>query len=77
MTALATIIFTTALCFTLWAGFVTLNSRWDVILDLLAGRPDPRFVNHAVSLRDRAAGLRPRPAAPFSQSSIPNRGARP
>lgn len=43
MTALATLIFTTALCFTLWTGFVTLNLRWDVILALLAGRPDPRF----------------------------------
>lgn len=43
-------IFTTALCFTLWTGLVTLNSRWDVILDLLGGRPDPRFMQNAVRI---------------------------
>lgn len=44
------IIFTTALCFTLWTGFVTLRDRRDVILALLGGRPDPRFVQSAVRI---------------------------
>ena len=39
----ATIIFTTALCFTLWAIWETVSGKRGVILDLLAGRPDPRF----------------------------------
>jgi hypothetical protein len=67
----ATLIFTTALCFTLWTGFVTLNSRWDVILALLAGRPDPRFGASADA--DRALALRVEPlrVSPL-RASIPS-----
>lgn len=76
MTALATSIFTTALCFTLWALFVTLNSRRDVILDQLVGRPDPRFGASADA--DRALALRVEPlrVSPL-RASIPSPVAQP
>jgi len=71
MTALATVIFTTALCFTLWAIWKTVSEKRDVILALLSGRPDPRFGASADA--DRALALRVEPlrVSPL-RASIPS-----
>ncbi len=53
----AILVFAGALAFTIWAIRATLSDRREVILALLTGKPDPRFVARPA----RRIGVRPAP----------------
>ncbi|VXD01423.1 conserved hypothetical protein [Sphingomonas sp. AX6] len=60
----AILVFAGALAFTLWTIHATLADKSDVILALLRGQPDPRFVTQpAVRISLRPAPVRVRYAA--------------
>lgn len=61
----AILVFSGALAFTLWAIRTTLGDKGGVILALLKGQPDPRFVTQpAIRVSLRPAPVRVRYATP-------------